>query len=82
MEPDQSAEIGEALRQVNLDDFRARVNDADLESLVDEEELFELEPWLYDEPFDVEMLAAELRELTEFYTRAGSDGRGVVIFTT
>lgn len=78
--PDTVRAIAELLADVDLGDVRAKVEKADLEELVDEEELYDLE--VLDSADAPETIAAELGKLQAFYEQAAEAGMAVVMYTT
>ena len=80
--PAQTVEIADVLDALDLDEIAAEVDDTDLESLVEEEELYDVEPMLYDDVDLTEMIVKETIGLRDFYRRAADEGLAVVIYTT
>lgn len=78
--PDVVVALAGHLAGVDLAGLRAAVAAADLDGLVDDEELYDLEVFEADEVPDE--VVATVERLTAFYRRAAADGLGVVIYQT
>jgi len=78
--PERVAAIAAALRAVDVDAVEAAVAEADLEGLVDEEEIDEMIDLSPEEA--AETIAGDVRGLVEFYATVAASGAGVVIYTS
>lgn len=63
---------------VDLQDVRSRVEEADLDELVEAEELYDLEVVDHSEAPD--QIVHEIKDLTAFYARAAAANHGVVMY--
>jgi hypothetical protein len=78
--PERVAAIAAALRAVDVDAVEAAVAEADLEELVEEEEIDEITDLSPEEA--AETIATDVRELIAFYETVEASGAGVVIYTS
>lgn len=78
--PERVAAIAAALRAVDVEAVEAAVAEADLEALVEDEEIDEITDLSSEEA--AETIAEDVRGLIEFYGTVEANGAGVVIYTT
>ena len=80
VDPADVAALIKALEAVDFDALRDSIEDADLQELVEEEELYELEVM---EPDEVpEQLVNDLQTVLEFYRNVAAENGAVVSYTT
>lgn len=77
--PERVKAIAEALRAVDVDAVAAAVAEADLEALVEDEEIDELSDLSPEEV--AETIAEDVRGLIAFYAKVAASKAGVVIYT-
>ncbi len=75
-------EVADALQAVDLDKFKRRIAKADVEGLVEEEELYDLEACIADGDDLGELLSDEISNLRAFYADAAEQSLAVVLYTT
>jgi hypothetical protein len=78
--PDTAHRVAELLAALDLASVTARIEEADLEDLVEEEELYDLEVIDHDEA--PATITGDLRGLVAFYSRVSVEKRGVIGYTT
>lgn len=78
--PGHVAAIAAALQAVDVKAVKQAVAQADLEALVDDEEIDELTDLSPKEA--AKTIAADIRGLIEFYAEVAASGAGVVIYTS
>lgn len=78
--PERMGAIAAALQAVDVGAVEAAVAEADLDALVDDEEIDELIDMSPEEA--AEAIAADVRGLAAFYAKLAERGAGVVIYTT
>ena len=78
--PGYVAAIAAALRAVDVKAVKGAVAEADLEALVDDEEIDELTD--LSPKAAAKAIAADIRGLIEFYAEVAASGSGVVIYTS
>lgn len=78
--PERVAAIAAALQAVDVGAVEAAVAEADLEELVEDEEIDEIIDMSPEEA--VEAIAADVRGLAAFYAEAAQRGTGVVMYTS
>ena len=78
--PERVAAIAAALRSVDVEAVRSAVAEADLEALVEDEEIDELVDLSAEEAADA--IATDVQGLVEFYADVAKHGAGVVMYTS
>jgi hypothetical protein len=80
--PERVADAAREMAQLDLQAIRSAVQNAELEELVDEEELYDLEPWIYDDTDMGQVIVDEVKSLRDFCERAAAAGFAVALYTT
>jgi Domain of unknown function (DUF1877) len=78
--PERVAAIATALQAVDVEAVKTAVAEADLEALVEDEELDELVDLSHEEAG--ETIASDIQDLATFYAEAAERGVGVVMYTS
>lgn len=78
--PERVAAIAQALQAVDVDAVRAAVAAADLDALVEDEEIDEMVDMSAEEAADT--IASDVRRLAEFYAGVAERGAAVVMYTS